>query len=418
MSFELLLAMLGLAFFLVLLLSPASHGWFIWVLPFLVLYQIKHGRMAMTLVAIFSFLYLGQSGLLAPLPIILLADWPVGIPVFEMLGIPSSVLSVWQTILVSTGIILVVRMLLDGIHANEYFRLSRKPFVLGISGDSGSGKDSLAEAVAGLFGQHSVVRISGDDYHLWDRQKPIWKVMTHLNPRANDLTRFSHDIQALANGKTLLSRHYDHESGKMSKPQLLKSNDFIIVTGLHVFSLPLLRTLCDLRVYLNMDEMLRCHLKVQRDVGDRSHNPQEVLEAIQRREPDAKRYIRPQVEQADLVLSLQPIHPATLNDPEVPLRLKLGVLARQGLYYEELVRVLIGVCGLHVDIENEGADGAVELTIEGETDRDDIALAARELLPSLNELLDTLPTWEGTMTGVMQLIILSHITQSLRARLI
>ena len=418
MNFELLLAMLGLAFFLVLLLTPASHGWFIWVLPFLVLYQIKNGRMARVLVGIFSFLYLGLSGVLAPLPFVSLADWPVGVQGIELFNISSPILSIWQTVLVSTGVILVVRMLLEGIHANEFFRLSRKPFVLGISGDSGAGKDALAEAVAGLFGNHSVVRVSGDDYHLWDRQKPIWKVMTHLNPRANDLTRFSHDIQALTNGQTLLSRHYDHESGKMSKPQLLKSNDFIIVTGLHVFSLPLLRALCDLRVYLNMDETLRRHLKLHRDVGDRSHNHQDVLAAIDRREPDAKRYIRPQADQADLVLSLQPIHPETLNDSDVPLRLKLGVLARQGLYYEHLVRVLIGVCGLHVDIENEGADGAVELTIEGETDPQDIALAARELLPSLNELLDTLPSWQGTMTGVMQLIILSHITQSLRARLL
>ena len=34
-----------------------------------------------------------------------------------------------------------------------------------------------------------VVNLSGDDYHLWDRQKPIWQVMTHLNP-TNDLRDF------------------------------------------------------------------------------------------------------------------------------------------------------------------------------------------------------------------------------------
>ena len=92
-------------------------------------------------------------------------------------------------------------------------------------------------------------------------------------------------------------------------------------------------------------------------------------------------------------------------------------MARQGMYYDDLVRALIGVCGLHVDIAQESTDGAIELTIDGDADSDDIALAARELLPQLNELLDISPDWQGGMTGLMQLIILSHITQALRARL-
>lgn len=418
MSFELLLAMLCIAFFLVLLLTPASPGWFVWVLPFLVLYQVKSGRVAMALVGVFSLLYIGLSSLLSPLPLLPVVDWPAGSRGAEWLALSLRTLSLWQTLLLATGLILAARMLREGIQANEYFRLSRKPFVLGIGGDSGVGKDTLADAVASLFGKHSVVQVSGDDYHLWDRQKPMWQVMTHLNLRANDLVRFSHDVQALANGNTVISRHYDHVSGKMSKPHILQSNDFIIVTGLHAFALPLLRTMCDLKVYLDMDESLRVHLKLRRDVEQRGQARADILAAIERRKLDAERYVRPQAAQADLVLSLQPIHPDILEKPDAPLRLKLGVLARQGMYYDNLVRVLIGVCGLHVDIAQETADGAVELTIEGETDSDDIAFAAHELLPQLNELLDIAPAWQGGMTGLMQLIVLLHITQALRARLL
>jgi hypothetical protein len=157
---------------------------------------------------------------------------------------------------------------------------------------------------------------------------------------------------------------------------------------------------------------------LRRDVEQRGQARADILAAIERRKLDAERYVRPQAAQADLVLSLQPIHPDILEKPDAPLRLKLGVLARQGMYYDNLVRVLIGVCGLHVDIAQETADGAVELTIEGETDSDDIAFAAHELLPQLNELLDIAPAWQGGMTGLMQLIVLLHITQALRARLL
>lgn len=420
MSFELLLALLGIAFFLVLLLTPASPGWFVWVLPFLALYQSKSGRVAMALVGVFSLLYIGLSGLLAPLPALPVTGWPGGIRAAEWLGLSMRTLSLWQTLLLATGLILAARMLREGIQANEYFRLSRKPFALGIAGDSGAGKDTLADAVAGIFGKHSVVQVSGDDYHLWDRHKPMWQVMTHLNPRANDLAGFAHDVHALVDGRAVQSRHYDHVSGKMSKPQAIMSNDFIIVSGLHALYLPPLRELYDLKIYLDMDEGLRRHLKVHRDVGQRDHRREKVLVDIGRREPDSQRFIRPQATQADLVLALQPIHPDTLVDMEAgtQLRLKLSVRARQGMYYEDLVRVLIGVCGLHVDIAQESADAAVELTVEGDTDRDDIALAARELLPQLNELLDITPAWQDGMLGLMQLIVLTHITQALRARLL
>ena len=420
MSFELLLALLCIAFFLVLLITPASPGWFVWVLPFLVLYQSKSGNVAIALVGAFSLLYIGLSGLLAPLPALPVTGWPDGIRAAEWLGLSTRVLSLWQTLLLATGLILVARMLREGIQVNEYFRLSRKPFVLGIAGDSSSGKGTLADAVAGLFGKHSVVQVSGDDYHLWDRNKPMWQVMTHLNPRANNLAGFAHDVHLLADGRAIQSRHYDHVSGKMSKSQSVKSNDFIVVSGLHALYLPLLRELYDLKIYLDMDEALRRHLKIRRDIGQRGHNRERVLAAIESREQDSQRFIRPQAMQADLVLSLQPIHPDTLVETEAdtPLRLKLNVRGRQGLYYEDLVLVLIGVCGLHVDIAQESADGAVELTIEGETDGDDIALAARELLPQLNELLDITPIWQDGMLGLMQLIVLTHITQALRARLL
>ena len=417
MSFELLLALLGIAFFLVLLLTPALPGWFVWVLPFLVLYQSKSGRVAIVLVGVFSLLSIGLNSLLSPLPALPATSWPAGIRAAELFSLSAHVLSLWQTMLLATGLILVTRMLREGIHANEYYRLSRKPFVLGIGGDSGAGKSTLTNAISGLFGRHSVVQVSDDDYHLWDRHKPMWRVMTHLNPRANDLARLTHDVQALANGQAVLSRHYDQVSGKMGKTQLLRSNDFIIVRALHVFSLPLLRSLYDLKVYLDMDEALRVNLKLRGDSGLKGQEREHILATIARREPDAARYIRPQAAQADLVLSLQPIHPDTLGKADAPLRLKLGVMARHGMYYEDLVRVLIGVCGLHVDVDHENADGVVELTIDGDADSDDIVLAARELLPQLNELLDITPDWQGGMTGLMQLIILSHITQALRARL-
>ena len=78
--------------------------------------------------------------------------------------------------------------------------------------------------------------------------------------------------------------------------------------------------------------------------------------------------------------------------------------------------MLIGVCGLRLDTQVLGENGAVEFSIEGDVADGDIKLAAQMLLPDINELLDISPQWRGGMNGVMQLISLLQIAETLRNR--
>lgn len=418
MSFELLMNLLGTIFFLVLILTPAAPGWFVWVLPFLVLHQLKGGPSAVGFVSGFGLLYIGLSACVAPIPALPLPGWPGGDRLIEILGFPDRLWSLWQTLLLGSGLIIATRMVREGIQSNEYFRLSRTPFLIGIAGDSGSGKDTLAKAITGVFGSHSITHISGDDYHLWDRHKPMWQVMTHLNPQANALAQFVHDVQALANGKSIAVRHYDHTSGRTSHPHQVQSNHFIIVSGLHTLHPLPLREMLGLKIYLDMDEQLRRYLKIQRDTQSRRHSLEEAETALEQREPDAEMFIRPQSQFADLIFSLQPIRPdILLSDGTVP-PLKLVVRARAGFDYSQLVRELIGICGLHVDMTVQGADGSATLTAEGEITGEDIALAVHKMLPHFEEMLDLKPAWSNGTLGLMQLIVLQHTEQSLRKRLL
>ncbi len=54
LNFDLFQATTGMAFLLIVLMSPASPGWFVWCLPFLALYQAMSGRMSILLVSLFS----------------------------------------------------------------------------------------------------------------------------------------------------------------------------------------------------------------------------------------------------------------------------------------------------------------------------------------------------------------------------
>lgn len=420
LNYDLFHAIMGIAFLLVVLMTPASPGWFVWIMPLLVTYQAMSGRMAMALTGIFSGLYALSTLLMTPLQFRGLDPIDVANALHFSEQFNSHVASMLHTIMVATGIILAMHIWRETVSRNDYFRLSRKPFVLGIAGDSGAGKDTFSDAIKGLLGSHSVTTLSGDDYHLWDRQKPMWQVMTHLNPMANDLEGFSNDLVALTDGKIIHSRHYDHQIGKMSKPVRIKSNDFVIASGLHTLYLPILRECYNLSVYLDIDEGLRRHFKLQRDVQQRGHTVESVLDSFARREPDSVRFIRPQAAHADLILTLQPIHPRMLESEngKHPLRFKLVARSRHGLNERSLLRVLIGVCGLHVDMELNNNGSEVVLTVEGETSAEDIALASKMLCPRIFEFLDVQPKWQDGVLGLMQLITLAHINHALTKRFI
>lgn len=420
LNFDLFQAITGMAFLLIVLMTPASPGWFVWCLPFLALYQAMSGRMAILLVGMFSATYVLSTLLVTQLKFANANELALSaaLQASGQLGIQAT--SLLHTGMVAIGLVLAIRIWREAISRNDFFRLSRKPFVVGVAGDSGAGKDTFADAITGLFGEHSVVKLSGDDYHLWDRQKPMWQVMTHLNPMANDLEGFCNDLVSLTDGKSVLSRHYDHQTGRMSKPFQIESNDFIIASGLHALYLPVLRECYNLKIYLDIDEGLRQHFKLKRDVQQRGHTVERVLGSFEKREPDSERFIRPQSNHADLILSLQPIHSRLLEDldDKHPLRLKLVVNTRNGFNELTIHRVLVGVCGLHVDIivGNDGAD--VKMTIEGEVSSADIAMAAEILCPRVLEFLDIPPKWQDGMLGLMQLITLSHISQALTRRFI
>lgn len=419
-SFDLLIAVTGLSFFLVVLSTPAPPGWYLWLVPFLVAHQLQGDLSAALMTAVLSALVLGMHLLFssgASLPL-LGYDPQSTLTSIDRLITPH-MHSLWMTLIVATGLMLIAQMLRERVARNDYYRIAQKPVKIGIAGDSGSGKDTLSQALTGLFGQHSVVHLSGDDYHVWDRYAPMWKGLTHLNPRANDLQRFNEDVLAIMDGKSVVNRHYDHAAGRFLAPTRLHRNDVLIVSGLHALRMSRLISRFDVSVYLDIDEQLRRSWKIQRDVHQRGHAMEAVLQSIERRAVDAQRYVVPQRASADLVLKLRPVNIDQLEKSSAPdsLPLKLSALIRNGNYHERLARMLIGICGLHLDIELSEDSEEVEMTIEGDVSAEDIAMTANTLMPNLLEFLDVHPLWEEGMTGIMQLMVLLQMEESLKNRI-
>jgi len=330
-------------------------------------------------------------------------------------GIGASVVLV--TGVAAIALALAVQTLVRGVLRAGDHLASKKTIAIGIAGDSGAGKDTLAAGLAALFSKRTVVSVSGDDYHNWDRNKPMWRALTHLNPRANDLATFAQHTSDLIDRRWVRARHYDHASGRMTKPLLIRPGEIVVASGLHALLSPQLNAQYDLRVYLDMDEELRRFLKVQRDVHVRGHPLERVLASIRQRYQDAVEFIHPQKDAAQMVLRLEPRSPERLAGAERidQVGLRLRVQSAPGIGMETLVRVLVAFGNLHA-VLSVRTSGATELVVEGDPSAQDVAVMGRRVAPQTFELLRAEPDWEKGLKGVMQVIMLDQLEQIRRRR--
>ncbi len=419
-NFDLLFALLGVGFMTVLTLAPAAPGWFVWCVPFLVFYQLREDSRARSvlLVGAYATLFAAEQLLLATGARAPLLGLDLTAPIAESFGEISRPVSMIVTLRTLAGVMIAASLYRRGVASNDFFRLSRRPISIGIAGDSGSGKDTLARALEHLFSPNSVIPLSGDDYHRYERGAPMWQILTHLDPRANDLKALTVDVQALLAERAISQRHYDHGTGRFTPFRRMRGNDVVIVSGLHTFYSTSLREMFDATVFLDMDDGLRRRLKIRRDVFERGHDRAAVEASIERRAEDSNKYIQPQMARSDLVFSLRPADAGRLKEPDDPSpgALKLSVRWRDATDFADLARCLIGLCGVQLDQHPPGIDGFVEFDVEGDVEAEDIRLILGKLAPEADDLLGPEPKWEGGLLGVMQLIVVIHLIRQTRQR--
>ena len=85
-----------------------------------------------------------------------------------------------------------------------------RPVILGIVGDSASGKTSLASGVATILGRERVIVLCSDDYHRLTRSERAKAGVTPLDPAINYMDIFEQHLRLLRDGQPILKPVYDH----------------------------------------------------------------------------------------------------------------------------------------------------------------------------------------------------------------
>ncbi len=292
-----------------------------------------------------------------------------------------------------------------------------RPIMLGIVGDSASGKTTLSKGLVRLLGEDAVTHICTDDYHKYDRRQRAERAITPLNPECNYLDIMAQHLQCLRLGESILKPVYQHHDGTFGPLVYLEPEAFTVIEGLLGYHTADMRTAYDVRVYLDPPESLRRQWKVDRDCSKRGYTTNEVLADLDRREPDSEAFIRPQRRHADMVVR-------RMENPEDPFILDAELTLRDSLPHPDLQPFVDGSDG-EITMTSE-REGESTLFIPGSLAREKAAeieesiwermhFAAHLRSEALGEFTVGTHVHRSESLALVQLLILYHLTHA-RAR--
>lgn len=188
-----------------------------------------------------------------------------------------------------------------------------RPYLIGISGGSCSGKTSIALGLARCLDDLRPVVVPLDSYyfdleHVPEEERAMYNFD---HPGAIDFDMFENHLVRLLEGKDVLVPVYNYESHTRApqsewisvNPAKKKGQRVMIVEGLHVFYSPAVRELLDLKIFVDIGKAVSLNRRVERDVRERGRTPESVVQQFQRHVvPMYEEYVEPVMEFADLVV--------------------------------------------------------------------------------------------------------------------
>lgn len=188
---------------------------------------------------------------------------------------------------------------------------------IGVYGGTGSGKTTIVAQIVSEFPTSEIQVISQDSYYK-DNSDISFEERCMLNfdhPDAIDFELLCKHIHALKNGETIAQPIYSFKThNRTGETVSVSPKKILIVEGILILNYPKLRSMFDLKVYVDANSDMRMERRVSRDITERGRTPEEVLSRyIKTLKPMHQQFIKPMKVHADVVIENHQNNPLDLT---------------------------------------------------------------------------------------------------------
>ncbi|MCB0494935.1 MAG: uridine kinase [Cyclobacteriaceae bacterium] len=184
--------------------------------------------------------------------------------------------------------------------------MDKRPFIIGITGGSGSGKTRFLNGLLSKFSKEEVCLISQDNYYKPRDMQPvdIKGVKNFDLPESIDFEEYKKDILSLKNGEAVTRKEYTFNNPSAnSKTITLTPAPVIVVEGIFVLYYRPIAQMLDMKLYIDAKDYIKLIRRIVRDDKERGYDLDDVLYRYEHHVmPTYEKHIKPFKSEADIII--------------------------------------------------------------------------------------------------------------------
>ncbi len=184
--------------------------------------------------------------------------------------------------------------------------MNKSPFIIGITGGSGSGKTRFLNGLLSKFTAEEVCFISQDNYYKPREEQPVdIKGIKNFDlPESIDFEAYKRDIETLKSGKPVSRKEYTFNNPEAKESVImLKPAPVIVVEGIFVLYYQPIAQILDIKLYIDAKDYIKIIRRIVRDDKERGYDLDDVLYRYEHHVmPTYEKYIKPYKSEADIII--------------------------------------------------------------------------------------------------------------------
>jgi len=181
-----------------------------------------------------------------------------------------------------------------------------RPIIIAVAGGSSSGKTTVVDKILANLVHYNIVVIKHDDYYkdqsemtLLERQN-----VNYDHPFSLDNDLFYSHLQALIAGNAIEKPTYDFVNlTRADKVEVINPAKIIILEGILVLEDERIRSLADIKIFVEADDDLRFIRRLKRDTTERGRTIESVInQYLTTVKPMHYAFVKPTKRYADIII--------------------------------------------------------------------------------------------------------------------